>query len=64
MAELGKDELKIHCDLLNKLEGYEIFVTGKIFYECFKLKKEISYISLKMKMISQEKFSLLSLMRE
>ena len=39
MAELGKDELNIHCDLLNKLEGYEIFVTGKIFYECFKTQK-------------------------
>ncbi|MDA9719806.1 UDP-N-acetylmuramoyl-tripeptide--D-alanyl-D-alanine ligase [bacterium] len=39
MAELGKDELKIHCDLLNKLEGYEIFITGKIFYECFRAQK-------------------------
>ena len=39
MAELGKDELKIHCDLLKKLEGYEIFVTGKIFYECLKTQK-------------------------
>ncbi len=31
MAELGKDELSIHIDVLTKLKKYEIFVTGSLF---------------------------------
>ena len=33
MAELGKDELNIHIDLLKNLKEYEVFVTGDIFKE-------------------------------
>ncbi len=33
MAELGKDELNIHIDLLKNLKEYEVFVTGNIFKE-------------------------------
>jgi len=31
MAELGKDQISIHIDMLTKLKEYEIFVTGNLF---------------------------------
>ena len=36
MAELGKDELNIHIDVLTNLKEYEIFVTGSLFKEAIK----------------------------
>ena len=36
MAELGKDELNIHIDVLINLKEYEIFVTGSLFKEAIK----------------------------
>ena len=39
MAELGKDELKIHCDLLNKLEVMRYLLLEKFFMNVLKLQK-------------------------
>ena len=39
MAELGKDELSIHVDVLIKLKEYKIFVTGNLFKEAIKQSK-------------------------
>ncbi len=36
MAELGKNEINIHIDVLESLKEYEIFVTGKLFKEALK----------------------------
>ena len=36
MAELGKDELNIHIDVLINLKEYEIFATGSLFKEAIK----------------------------
>lgn len=36
MAELGKDELNIHIELLKNLKKYEVFVTGNLFREAIK----------------------------
>ena len=39
MAELGKDELSIHVDVLIKLKKYKIFVTGNLFKKALKQTK-------------------------
>ena len=39
MAELGKNEINIHADLLIKLKKFEIYVTGNIYKEAIKLYK-------------------------
>ena len=36
MAELGKDELNIHIDLLKNLKEYQVFVTGDLFKKAIK----------------------------
>ena len=36
MAELGKNELNIHIDLLKNLKEYEVFVTGDLFKKALK----------------------------
>mgnify|MGYP001179716370 CR=1 FL=1 len=45
MAELGKDEISIHADVLIKLKEYEIFVTGNLFKKALKQLKnsDVSY---------------------
>ena len=45
MAELGKDEISIHADVLIKLKEYEIFVTGILFKKALKQLKnlDVSY---------------------
>tara|TARA_Y100000768_G_scaffold144283_1_gene107662 strand:+ start:492 stop:1649 length:1158 start_codon:yes stop_codon:yes gene_type:complete len=42
MAELGKDELSIHIDVLIKLKKYKIFVTGNLFKKALKQTKTLN----------------------